>query len=147
MAYAAWQAKVKIVVNLSQGSAARWSPSDTGRKHWLSEKIFSAAKVPTYNLRGAVFYENIFRQFATGIAENNELRAPFADGTSVVPLIATSDIAHEAARALLNPKKYAGKTRPIVSELLSLHEIAKITSKVFKRKIVYKEVDTVDWIK
>ena len=33
MAYAAWEAKLKLVVNLSQGSAARWSPSPTGRKH------------------------------------------------------------------------------------------------------------------
>ena len=146
MAYAAWEAKLKIVVNLSQGSAARWSPSATGRKHWLSERIFSAAKVPTYNLRGAVFYENIFRQFGAGINENNELRAPFADGSSYVPLIAAADISKEALKALMNPQKYAGKTRPIVSELLSMHEIAIATSQCLNRKIVYKEVSTDEWI-
>lgn len=146
MAYAAWQAKLKIVVNLSQGSAARWSPSETGRKHWLSEHIFSAAKVPTYNLRGAVFYENIFRQFAVGINENNEIRAPFADGSGVVPLIAAADISKEALDALLNPQKYVGKTRPIVSELLSMHEIAQAVSQQLHRKIVYKQVTTDAWI-
>lgn len=146
MAYAAMEAKLKLVANLSQGSAARWSPSPTGRKHWLSERIFSAAKIPTYNLRGAVFYENIFRQFAAGINEDSELRAPFADGSSYVPLVAAADISKAALDALLNPQRYAGKTRLVVSELLSLNEIAKATSQCLNRNLVYKEVSIDEWM-
>ena len=93
-----------------------------------------------------MFYENIFRQFSAGINENNELRAPFADGTSYLPLIAAADISKEALKALMNPQKYAGKTRPIVSELLSMHEIAEATSRCLNRKIIYKEVSTDEWI-
>jgi NAD(P)H dehydrogenase (quinone) len=146
MAYAAWEAKLKLVVNLSQGSAARWSPSPSGRKHWLSEHIFSAAKIPTFNLRGGVFYENIFRQFAAGINENSELRAPFADGSSYVPLVAAADISKAALEALLNPQRYAGKTRFVVNELLSLNEVAKATSQCLNRKVVYKEVSIDEWM-
>ena len=146
MAHAARKAHVQLVVNLSQGSAAAWSPSATGKKHWLSERIFSAAIVPTFNLRGAVFYENIFRQFSPGIQAHDEIRAPFADGSGYVPLIAASDISKLALDALLNPQRYAGKTKLAVSELLSLNEIAQAFAQHLHRAIVYKEVSISDWI-
>lgn len=145
MAHAAREAELTLVVNLSQGSAATWSPSATGRKHWLSERIFSAAKVPVFNLRGAVFYENIFRQFAKGINESSELRAPFGDGSSYVPLVAAVDIAKVALEALLKPRRYAGRKQLVVTELLSMHEIAEATSRFLQRKIVYREVSGDEW--
>ncbi len=146
MAYAAMEVGAKIVVNLSQGSAATWSPSPTGRKHWLSERIFTASKVPTLNIRGGVFYENIMRQFRTGLESKGELRAPFRDGSSYVPLVSAQDISHAATRALLKPKAHAGKTRFVVSELLSLHEIASIYSHWMSRPVRYQAVSEAVWL-
>jgi NAD(P)H dehydrogenase (quinone) len=146
MAYAANEAGAKIVVNLSQGSAAPWSPSPTGRKHWLSERIFTASKVPTLSIRGGVFYENLFRQFKSGLESNSELRAPFRDGSSYIPLVSAKDISVAATRALLQPRAYAGKKKFVVSELLSIHEMASVYSEWLSRPVRYREVSEAVWL-
>jgi NAD(P)H dehydrogenase (quinone) len=146
MAHAAKEAGAKFVVNLSQGSATSWSPSPTGRKHWLSERIFAASKVPTFSIRGGVFYENLFRQFKTGLESNSELRAPFRDGSSYVPVVSAKDISLAATLALLQPGAYAGKTRFVVSEVLSIHEMAGVYSEWLSRPVHYKEVSSAAWL-
>src|SRR5258708_32348887 len=80
MAHAAREAKTKFILNLSQGGASDENPSPTSRRHWLSEKIFDWSGTPAFHLRGGVFFENLFRQFAKGSHAKSEQRGPFPSG-------------------------------------------------------------------
>jgi uncharacterized protein YbjT (DUF2867 family) len=146
MAEAAKEESVKFVLNLSQGSASDESPSPTGRRHWLSEKIFNWSGAPVCHLRGSVFYENLFRQFRKGIEENSELRAPFGTGDAKVPAIAAQDIAQLAFVALQNPQLFIGKTLVVFGAVFSLNELARELTALLGRPIRYREVTPEAWI-
>src|SRR5258708_25277087 len=107
MAHAAREAKTKFILNLSQGGASDENPSPTSRRHWLSEKIFDWSGTTAFHLRGGVFFENLFRQFAKGIHENSELRAPFASGDGMVPAVAAHDISRIRFFAMRDPARFA----------------------------------------
>ena len=145
MAFAAMEAKTKLIVNLSQGSASPKSPSATSRMHWLSEQIFKASKVPTIHLRGGIFFENIFRQFAKGISTDDEMRAPFGDGSGLLPLVAAEDIASSAHALLTGPPRLR-TIYPIFGEVISLKELARETSEKLGREIQYRKVSDEQWL-
>jgi uncharacterized protein YbjT (DUF2867 family) len=109
MAQVAKEQGVKFILNLSQGSASDESPSPTGRRHWLSEKILDSSGIPTCHLRGSIFYENLFRQFGKGIEEDSELRAPFGSGDAKVAAIAAHDISQMAFVALQTPNSSSAR--------------------------------------
>jgi uncharacterized protein YbjT (DUF2867 family) len=138
---------IQFLVNLSQGSATSDSISPRARQHWLSEQLFNWSGIPVFHLRGGVFIENIYRQWAKGLVEQGQLRAPFGDGKGEITLITGDDIARAAFAALLNPDAFIGKTLLIVSESLSLIEIARQTGEVLGYPISYQEISSEDWLK
>jgi uncharacterized protein YbjT (DUF2867 family) len=138
---------IKFIINLSQGSASDDSPSPRSRRHWLSERIFDWTGIPSFHLRGMVFYENLFRQFAKGIREDSELRAPFESGDAIVPAIAAQDISKLAFTALQYPPQFADKTIFAGGSALSLNQIAQELTTLLGRTIHYKKVSPEEWIK
>jgi len=147
LAEAAKAGGVKFVFQLSLGAASDTSPSPFGRKAWLSERILDWAGVPTFHLRAAVFFENLFRQFAEGIRENSEIRAPFGSGVGKVPAIAAQDVARLALVTLLNPGPFVGNAPQLFTSSLSLTELAQELTKLLGRPIHYREVSSEEWLK
>ena len=146
MSHVAKEESVQFILNLSQGSASEESPSPTGRRHWLSERVFDWSGISACHLRGSVFYENLFRQFAQGIEEASELRAPFGSGDAKVPAIAAHDIAQLAFVALRNPQHFIGKTLLVFGTLFSLNELARELTTLLGRPIRYRQVSPEAWI-
>jgi NAD(P)H dehydrogenase (quinone) len=137
---------IQFLVNLSQAAALDESPSPTARYHWLSERLFDWSGIPVFHLRGGVFFENLARQFAKGIVQQDQLKAPFGNGEGKIPLVDAQDIARVTFAALHHPESFSGMTVPIFSELLSLHEYARQISEVLGRSITYHEISSADWL-
>jgi uncharacterized protein YbjT (DUF2867 family) len=147
LAQAAKEAGVKFIFHLSSGSSSDQSASPWGRKVWLSEKILEWSGVPTFHLRPALYFESLLTQFAKGIGQDSEIRAPFASGDGRVPSIAAGDVARLASKVLMNPEPFIGKAHQIFTSSLSLNELAQELTKVLGRSIRYHEVRSDQWIK
>jgi len=139
-AQAAREEGVKFIVLLSIGPAADQSPSPWLRKSWLAEQIFAWSGIPTFSLRAAIFYENLFWQFAKGIKEQSEVQAPFGSGDGMVPPIAAQDVARLASAALQKPEAFAGQTLLAFGSLESLNDIAEDLTQLLGRPIHYREI-------
>jgi uncharacterized protein YbjT (DUF2867 family) len=98
---AAKEEAVKFIFHLSSGSSSDQSSSPWGRKAWLSEQILEWSGIPSFHLRPAIFFESLLRQFAKGIGQDSEIRAPFGSGDGKVPSIAAEDVARLALKVLL----------------------------------------------
>jgi uncharacterized protein YbjT (DUF2867 family) len=143
---AAKEEGVKFIFQLSLGASSDQSLSPWGRKMWLSEKILNWSGIPSFHLRAAPFFENLFRQFSRGIQENSEIRAPFGSGDGKVPLIAAQDVARLALVVLLNPDPFIGKTPQLFTANFNLNELAQQLTMLLGRTIRYREISTEEWI-
>jgi uncharacterized protein YbjT (DUF2867 family) len=142
-AQAAREEGVKFIVHLSIEPAADQSSSPWLRKVWLAERILAWSGIPTFWLRAAIFYENVFAQCAKGIREHSEVLAPFGLGDGIVPAIAAQDVARLAFAALQKPEAFAGQTLRVFGSLESLNDIAEDLTQFLGRPIQYREI-TVD---
>ena len=140
LAQAAKEEGVKFIFHLSSGSSSDQNPSPWGRKAWLSEQILEWSGVPSFHLRPAVFLESLLRQFAKGIRQDSEIRAPFGSGDGKVPSIAAEDVARLALKVLLNPEPFIGRADQLFTSNLSLNELAQEVSKLLGRPIRYHEI-------
>ena len=113
LSHAAREEGVKFIFHLSSGSSSDQSSSPWGRKAWLSEQILEWSGIPSFHLRPAIFFESLLRQFAKGISQDSEIRAPFGSGDGKVPSIAAEDVARLALKVLLNPESFIGKAHQI----------------------------------
>ena len=147
LAQAAKEEGVKFIFHLSSGSSSDQSPSPWGRKAWLSEQILEWSGVPSFHLRPAIFFESLLRQFAKGISQDSEIRAPFGSGDGKVPSIAAEDVARLAMKVLLNPEPFIGKTHQLFTSNLSLNELAQDLTKLLGRPIQYHKITPNQWIK
>lgn len=143
---AAKEEGVKFIFHLSSGSSSDQSPSPWGRKEWLSEQILQWSGVPSFHLRPALFFESLLRQFAKGISQDSEIRAPFGSGDGKVPTIAAEDVARLALKVLLNPEPFIGKAHQLFTSNLSLNELAQELTKLLGRPIRYHEIPPDQWI-
>ena len=147
LAAAAKEEEVKFVFHLSLGASSDQSLSPWGRKMWLSEKILDWSGIPTFHLRAAPFFENLFRQFSKGIQEDSEIRAPFGSGDGKVPAIAAQDIARIALVALFNPEPFVDKAPQLFTSNISLNELAQELTELLGRTIHYREISSEEWLK
>ena len=146
LAEAAKEEGVTFIFHLSLGASSDQSLSPWGRKMWLSEKILDWSGIPTFHLRAAPFFENVFRQFSKGIQEDSEIRAPFGSGDGKVPAIAAQDIARLALVALFNPEPFVGKAPQLFTSTISLNELAQELTKLLGRTIHYREISSEEWL-
>lgn len=147
LAEAAREEGVKFIFQLSLGASSDQSLSPWGRKMWLSEKILDWSGIPTFHLRAAPFFENLFRQFSKGIQEDSEIRAPFGSGDGKVPAIAAQDIVRLTLVVLFNPEPFVGKAPQLFTSNISLNELAQELTKLLGRTIHYREISSEEWLK
>jgi uncharacterized protein YbjT (DUF2867 family) len=146
LAEAAKAEGVKFIFHLSLGASSDQSLSPWGRKMWLSEKILDWSDIPSFHLRAAPFFENLFRQFSSGIHEDSEIRAPFGSGDGIVPAIAAQDVARLARVVLLNPDPFVGKAPQFFTSTLSLNDLAHQLTQLLGRTIRYREISSEEWL-
>jgi uncharacterized protein YbjT (DUF2867 family) len=147
LAQAAKEEGVKFIFQLSSGASSDQSPSPWGRKAWLSEQILEWSGVPTFHLRPALFLESLLRQFAKGIGEDSEIRAPFGSGNGKVPSIAAEDVARLALKVLLKPEPFMGKAYQLFTSSHSLNELARELGTLLGRSIRYREITSDELVK
>ena len=146
LAEAAKAEGVTFIFQLSLGAASDQSLSPWGRKMWLSEKIFDWSDIPTFHLRAAPFFENLFRQFSSGIHEDSEIRAPFGSGDGIVPALAAQDVARLARVVLLNPDPFVGQAPQLFTSNISLNDLAQQLTQRLGRTIRYREISSEEWL-
>jgi uncharacterized protein YbjT (DUF2867 family) len=144
---AAKEKGVKFIFHLSSGASSDQSPSPWGRKIWLSEQILEWSGIPSFHLRPALFLESLLRQFAKGISQDSEIRAPFGTGDGKVPSIAAEDVARLAVKVLLNPEPFMGKAHQLFTSNVSLNELAQELTTLLGRPIGYHEIAPGQFIK
>lgn len=140
-AYAAAEAGVGAVVNMSQISARRDAVSDAARQHWYTEKVFDWAGVPVTHLRPTFFMEWLKYPFQLPlILEKNILSVPAGNGRHAP--IAASDQGRLISAILLDPKPHAGQTYQLLGAVEMNHaEVAAAMSEVLGRTITYVNED------
>jgi NAD(P)H dehydrogenase (quinone) len=138
-AQAASEAKVELIVNMSQRTARREAKSHAAQNHWISERLFDRSGVPVTHLRPTLFAEWLM-YFAKEIKENSRLIMPF--GNARYAPIASEDIGRVVASMLTRPGAHAGNTYPLFGPVeLTQYEIAEMLSTVLQRKITYMPVE------
>jgi len=143
---AAKDAGVSRTVNVSLMLAGPDHPSPICTEHWLSERIFDWANIGVVHLRGGFFYENVLRFAAEGIAKDDCLYFPFADGNSRVAWVSGRDMAAAARGALLNDIKPGTTFNVTDAKPMSIREVAESISTVIRRRIQYIPVEFIDFV-
>ncbi|MEO6282926.1 MAG: NmrA family NAD(P)-binding protein [Dyadobacter sp.] len=138
-AQAAAEQHVVHIVNMSQRSARRGSPSHAAQNHWVAERVFDHFSVPVTHLRPTLFAEWL-SYFAEDIKHNNRLVSPFTNA-QYAP-IAGEDIGRVIASVLARPQEYSGKTLELYgNQEVTQNRIAELLSESLGRSITYMPVD------
>ncbi|MCM6772441.1 NAD(P)H-binding protein [Nocardia sp. CDC159] len=117
-AVAAHDAGLGRVVAVSQLAAGPQALTPRMRQHWVAEQILDWADIGAIHLRAAVFHENLALLADTG--DGTRLTLPLGPETTVLPLVAATDVARVAAGLLTDP------TRPADPVLLLTGDIQPI---------------------
>lgn len=128
------------IVNLSQGAAMAGHPSPASRQHWLVERAFDWANVGAIHVRGAVFFENLYRQIAESVVAEGKFYLPLGQNNPVLPLVAGEDVARVIAGILSDPQPHFGKTYSTTTTVMTVQEIITLLGKVFHRSVEYVDV-------
>jgi len=97
-------------------------------------------------LVSTTFFENLFRQFSSGIQEDSEIRAPFGSGDGIVPALAAQDVARLARVVLLNPDPFVGQAPQFFTATLRLNDLAQQLTQQLGRTIRYREISSEEWL-
>jgi uncharacterized protein YbjT (DUF2867 family) len=137
-ALAAEEAKLEVVVLMSQWNPHPADPSIVSREHWIANQLYRwMPSVDVIHLNPGLF-AFVYLLGLPAIVHMGMFMAPFGDGRNAPP--ANEDIARVAAALLANPGPHIGKSyRPTGPELLSPNDIAGILTKVLDRKVRYQD--------
>ncbi|MDJ0717649.1 MAG: NmrA family NAD(P)-binding protein [Prochloraceae cyanobacterium] len=138
-AVAAQDAKLEVVVGMSQWLSHPQHPAFATRETWLTDRILSwMPDVDSVIVNPGWFADN-YMMVLEPIAQLGIMPLPLGEGLNPPP--SNEDIARVIVGALTNPAPHIGKTyRPTGSQLLSPQEIAAIYSKVLKRPVKYTNI-------
>jgi NAD(P)H dehydrogenase (quinone) len=137
-AYAAKEAGVGFIVNMSQKSARQDSKSQAALEHWLGERLFDWSGVPVAHLRPTYFAEWFF--YLAELIRQGRMPVPFGTTSRHAP-VASEDQAGVIDRILDNPAPHAGKTYPLFGPVELTHpEIAAIIGRVLGKEVKYEQV-------
>lgn len=132
---AALEENVDHIVNMSQRTARRESPSHGAQNHWIAERLLDHSGIPVTHLRPTLFAEWL-SYFAGEIKGNDRLLSPF--GNASYASIAGEDTGRVIAEILAKPEEFAGQTLELYgAEELTQYQVADILSEVLDRKITY----------
>jgi NAD(P)H dehydrogenase (quinone) len=136
-AEAAREAKLEVVVALSQWVADPTHPALHAREKWLSNRVF--AQIPGVDVvmvEPGWFADNYMAALEP-IAQFGLMAMPLGNGMNAPP--SNEDIARVIVGALTNPGPHIGKSyRPTGPRLVAPDEIAAIMGKVLGRNVKYQ---------
>lgn len=145
-AVAAQDAKLEVVVIMSQWLAHPQHPAIATRGSWLTERILGwMPDVDIVTVNPGWFADN-YMLVLESIAQLGLMPMPLGAGLNPPP--SNKDIARVIVGALTNPGSHIGKTyRPTGPKLLSPEEIAAIYSKVLNRSVKYLDISEKMFVK
>ena len=133
-AVAAREAKLEVIVGMSQWLASPSHPAPLTRQHWLADELFKSLQGIAYvSVNPGYFADNYLRliDFAAQLGI-----FPNLTGASRNAPPSNEDIARVAAACLTDPAKHAGKSyRPTGPKLIDASDIAASLSRVLQRKV------------
>lgn len=129
-------AKLEVVVVLSQWLVDRTHLSIHAREKYLSSKIFEwASNLGVITINPGWFADNYMAALES-ISQFGLMALPLGSGLNAPP--SNEDISRVVVGSFVDPAPYIGKTfRPTGPKLLSPEEIAAIFGKVLGRKVRY----------
>jgi NAD(P)H dehydrogenase (quinone) len=138
-AAAAQEARLEVVVALSQWVASADHPAAHSREKWLSDRVFqSTPGFDVVNVNPGFFADNYMAALEP-MAHFGLMGMPLGSGLNAPP--SNEDIARVIVGALTNPARHIGKSyRPTGPRLLSPEEIAAAIGKALGRKVRYQDV-------
>jgi hypothetical protein len=135
-AAAATEAKLEVVVILSQWLTDPTHRSLHASEKWLSSRVFDWAPIDSVTVNPGWFADNYMAALEP-IAQLGILGMPLGEGLNAPP--SNEDVARVIVGALTDPTRHIGKTyRPTGPRLLSPDEIAATFGKVLGRPVRYQ---------
>jgi len=140
-AVAAQEAKIEVLVVLSQWLADPLHPAVHSREKWLSNKVFDwVPGIDIVTVNPGFFADNYLFALEP-IAHFGLMAMPLGSGLNAPP--SNEDIARVIVGALRDPAPHIGKTyRPTGPRLMSPEEIAATIGKVLGRTVRYQDAPT-----
>ena len=138
-AVAAEDARLEVVVALTQWLAHPNHPSVATRQSYLTDRIFNGmAKVDAVTVNTGWLADNYMEVLGT-VAQLGIF--PFRLGEGKTAPVSNEDVARVAVGALVDPAPHVGKFyRPTGPELLDPHQLAAVYEKVLGRPVKYQEL-------
>ncbi len=135
-AQAAKEARLELIVNMSQIQSRPVARSKATQNHWLSEQVFDWSGVPTTNLRVTFFME--WLTYIAGLIRYGRYVMPFDAGSRFAP-IAARDIALTAATILGKPEGHGGRIYTLTGPVEYSHqELAAEVSRVLAKDLPFE---------
>ena len=136
-ATAAKEARLEVVVALSQWLCDPTHPALHAAEKWLSGRVLDwLPGVDVVTINPGFFADNYMAALEP-VAQFGLMAMPLGDGRNAPP--SNEDIARVVVGALTDPRRHAGRTyRPTGPRLLDPEEIAAIFGKVLGRRVRYQ---------
>jgi uncharacterized protein YbjT (DUF2867 family) len=145
MADAARRAGVSRLVDMVMLLSSPDAPTPRMRQNYLSEQVFEWAGIGAAHVRATVFYENLRALARPTLSTSGTVRLPWGSDTTSVPLASGEDVARVAVGVLLSPTVAPGSAFPVVSQLLTVREIADTLGRVLDQAVEYQEITDDQW--
>ena len=138
-AVAAADARLEVVVAITQWLAQPQHPSVATRQSYLTDRVFEwIPGVDSIRVNPGWFADNYMAVLGT-VAQLGIF--PYALGLGRAAPVSNEDIARVVVGALVNPAPHVGKYyRPSGPELLDPHQLAAIFEKVLGRSVAYQNM-------
>ena len=135
----AQEARLEVVVALSQWVASADHPAVHSREKWLSNRVFEwTPNLDVVTVNPGFFADNYMAALEP-MAHFGLMGLPLGKGLNAPP--SNEDIARVIVGALTNPAPHIGKSyRPTGPRLLSPEDIAAAIGKALGRKVKYQDV-------
>jgi len=138
-AAAAQEARLEVVVALSQWVADAHHPAMHSREKWLSNKVFEWAPGLDVVTVNPGFFADNYMAALEPMAHFGLMGLPLGRGLNAPP--SNEDIARVIVGALTNPASHIGKSyRPTGPRLLAPEDIAAAMGRALGRKVTYQDV-------
>ena len=138
-AVAATDARLEVVVAITQWLAQPQHPSVSTRQSYLTDRVFDwMPGVDSVRVNPGWFADNYMAVLGT-VAQLGIFPYPLGEGKAAP--ISNEDIARVVVGALVNPEPHIGRYyRPSGPELLAPHQLAETFGKVLGRKVTYQDM-------
>lgn len=136
-AVSAVDARLEVVVAITQWLAQPQHPSVTTRQSYLTDRVFDwMPGVDLITINTGWFADNYMAVLGT-VAQMGIFPIPLGNGRTAP--VSNEDIARVVVGALIDPTPHVGKYyRPTGPELLGPHQLAAVFAKVLRRPVKYQ---------